>query len=144
MLTSLPGRDRVQIEAMLPELIVNADPVRLRQITRNLLTNAIRYGGRHVEVGAFQSNGMAFLTVSDDGVGVPPARREAIFEPYESLAQSSGTTQAMGLGLTVSRKLARLMGGDLTYRYEGRKSVFELSVPSAASEHSSTDARLPV
>lgn len=133
VLTSLPGRKLITVDERLPESFVTADPVRVRQIVRNLLTNAIRYGGKNVEVAALTAAGVTRLTVIDDGDGVPPDRREIIFEPYETLQSVPGTTQAMGLGLTVSRRLARLMGGDLTYRYEGGRSVFELSVPSASA-----------
>ena len=107
-----------------------ADATRVRQIIRNLLTNAIRYGGNEIELAVRRSNGSVLITVTDDGPGVPEERRESIFEPYERAHAVSTQPASVGLGLTVSRQLARLMGGDLTYRSESRGSSFELSLPA--------------
>jgi signal transduction histidine kinase len=75
-----------------------------------------------------------FVRVRDDGPGVPAGLRERIFDPYESAHDPAGQPGSVGLGLTVSRKLARLMGGDLTYCYEEATSVFELRLPAAPTE----------
>jgi signal transduction histidine kinase len=72
--------------------------------------------------------------VRDNGRGIPLDERERIFDPYERAHDAPGLTASMGLGLTISRGLARLMGGDLTYRYEGGESIFELLLPRFASE----------
>ncbi|MGZ8753652.1 MAG: ATP-binding protein, partial [Acidimicrobiia bacterium] len=70
------------------------------------------------------------ITVNDDGPGIPEDKRESVFQPYER-AHSEGTQPAsVGLGLTVSRQLARLMDGDLIYREGTSGSSFELSLPS--------------
>ncbi len=105
-----------------------ADPVRVRQILRNLLTNAIRYGGDRISVTVDLTGDTACVQVYDDGDGVREADREAIFDPYRS-GRSAAEPGAVGLGLTVSRTLARLMDGDLTYRREGDQSCFELTLP---------------
>ena len=109
------------------------DPARVRQILRNLLTNAARYGGDHVsvELGS-RSNTLASLTVRDDGDPIPPEDRERIFEPYQRVQNQAGQPGSIGLGLAVSRRLARLMGGDLTYRHQNGYSIFELSLRVAA------------
>lgn len=107
------------------------DPARVRQILRNLVSNAFRYGGEDVEVSTRVDGGRACVCVRDNGPGVPVEDRELIFEPYQRSGSGSGNTASIGLGLTVSRKLARLMGGDLTYRFENDRSVFELSLPIA-------------
>jgi signal transduction histidine kinase len=62
---------------------------------------------------------------------VPEDARGRIFEPYASAHGSDAPSGSIGLGLAVSRELARLMGGDLTYRYEDGRSVFELTLPLA-------------
>jgi signal transduction histidine kinase len=106
-----------------------ADPLRLRQIVRNLLTNARRYGGPNVTIEAGRrGTGGIYLQVRDDGVGIPAADRDKVFEPYIRAGGDAGMPGSIGLGLPVSRRLARLMGGDLTYRYQGG-SVFELTLP---------------
>lgn len=107
-----------------------ADATRVRQIIRNLLTNAIRYGGSEVDLKVRRRNGSVLVTVTDDGPGVPEERRESIFEPYERAHTVSTQPASVGLGLTVSRQLARLMGGDLTYESGPDGSSFELSLPA--------------
>jgi signal transduction histidine kinase len=104
--------------------------VRLRQILRNLVSNAIRYGGDHIDVGVARANGHIHITVEDDGAGIPEGQWEQVFEPYARAHDRAEQPSSVGLGLTVSRKLARLMGGDLAYRHEGG-SVFDLSLPAA-------------
>ena len=106
-----------------------ADPVRLRQILRNLLVNGIRYGEGNVEVAVGRSAEVAVVEVRDHGAGVPRDQWEAIFDPYRRAANNTDHPASVGLGLSVSRSLARGMGGDLTYRYEDGMSVFTLTLP---------------
>ncbi len=106
------------------------DPTRFKQIVRNLLTNAFRYGGDHIRVESISLGPTTFLLVSDNGSGVPEDRRDAIFEAYERAHKRSGVTASVGLGLAVSRQLARLMGGDLNYEYNDGWSTFRLEMPS--------------
>ncbi len=119
----------------------SGDPARVRQILRNLFTNAVRYGGDHisVELGS-QSDGLASLIVKDDGDPIPKEDRERIFEPYEQAHDQPRQPGSIGLGLSVSRRLARLMGGDLTYRHDGH-SIFELSLPLAV--HTDLESQQP-
>jgi len=128
---SVGQRIRVQSTADVKAI---ADPARLRQIVRNLLTNALRYGGDGVWI---DIDGSAFdrvyVRVCDDGSGVPHDRWQRIFEPYEREDGKDREPASVGLGLAVSRQLARRMGGDLVYRYDG-KSVFELTLPRTSSE----------
>ncbi|MDP3985040.1 MAG: ATP-binding protein, partial [Acidimicrobiia bacterium] len=79
------------------------DPVRVRQILRNLIANALRYGGPHIRItfGSDGSGGHVFVT--DDGEGGPE-------------------------GHHISRTLARLMGGDLIYRRQGSDTIFQLTL----------------
>ncbi len=113
--------------------VAEADPVRLRQIMRNLVSNAIRYGGDHIDVGIARENGHIHVTVKDDGAGVPEGQWDSVFEPYARAHDTAEHPNSVGLGLSVSRKLARLMGGDLRYRHEDG-SVFDLSLPAASSD----------
>lgn len=107
-------------------LAVWADPLRVRQIVRNLLTNAVRYGGTQVRVEAIEAQDEVMLVVLDDGPGICEEDAERIFEPYVGVAEDRGMPAAMGLGLSVSRSLARLMGGDVTYRRDADWTRFEV------------------
>lgn len=110
---------------------VDADPARVRQIIRNLLTNAIRYGGSRVTVVIGTRGKTGFLQVRDDGAGIDHEHIERIFQPYERVSKPEvARPGSVGLGLYVSRQLANLMGGDLTCRREGEETVFELSLPA--------------
>lgn len=105
------------------------DPGRVRQIVRNLISNALKYGGPVIvlEVGADET--MGSLVVTDNGVGVPEEFRAKIFSAYERGVQPVGLAPSLGLGLHISLVLAQLMGGDLNYCYEDGKSRFQLSLP---------------
>jgi signal transduction histidine kinase len=106
-----------------------ADPGRVRQIIRNLVTNALRYGGDQVRVSCREGPDVASLTVADNGSGVPVAGRKRNLEPYQHAHSRPGLTASIGLGLSVSRKLARLMDGDLIYGYSNGWSTFRLELP---------------
>ncbi|HLU53784.1 MAG TPA: ATP-binding protein [Acidimicrobiia bacterium] len=106
------------------------DPQRFRQIVRNLLSNAERHGGDNVRVGVTHDNGWVRVVVSDDGDGVPPEDIERIFEPYGRASDAPVKQGSVGLGLAVARRLARLMGGDLDYAYEGGWATFRLTLPA--------------
>jgi two-component system, sensor histidine kinase and response regulator len=121
----------------IPESI-DTDPARLRQILMNLVGNAIKF----TEVGSvqvaarLQSGGSPrlIIDVMDTGVGIDPAGRDRIFEPFVqadvSITRRFGGT---GLGLSISRRLARLLGGDLTVDSElGRGSIFSVSIPTGS------------
>lgn len=107
-----------------------ADPQRFRQIVRNLLSNAERHGGRNIRVGISREDSRVLVWVSDDGGGVPPEEVERIFQPYARAAGTEVKKGSVGLGLSVARRLARLMGGELDYIQEGEWATFRLTVPA--------------
>ncbi|NND03941.1 MAG: HAMP domain-containing histidine kinase [Acidimicrobiia bacterium] len=109
---------------------VRADPTRTRQIIRNLIVNADRYGGADVRICVVPGTGRAKLEVRDSGRPLPFREREAIFDRFYRARQVPGLTASVGLGLTVSRQLARDMKGDLTYSHDGEEAIFELSIPT--------------
>lgn len=109
---------------------VVADPSRVRQILRNLLTNAQRYGGPEIRVTAGAIFDKAWVEVRDNGEGVSSDHAVRIFEPYAT-AHSGGVAGSVGLGLSVARQLAELMGGTLTYHRNLGESVFRLELPLA-------------
>jgi len=112
------------------EVVVRADEGRVRQILRNLLTNAIRYGGEEIVVSAAVDGHDAVVRIADNGAGIPENEWDEIFEPYARAHSVPSQPNSVGLGLTVSRTLARLMGGDLTYHFDG-SSIFECRLPLA-------------
>ena len=112
-----------------------ADPSRVRQIIRNLLVNAERYGGPDVRA-CFGSDGDGvWLEIIDDGQGIPDDSVVEVFKPYSRAHNALGQPSSVGLGLTVSRKLAELMGGTLDYRYEDGWSRFRLQLPPVGRVH---------
>jgi two-component system sensor histidine kinase MtrB len=93
-----------------------ADPVRLRQVLRNLIKNAFRHGAAPVTIRAVATPDGAEVQVTDHGPGVPVESRDELFRPFHPLASSDTQPGSLGLGLWISHRLMRLMGGDLTYR----------------------------
>ena len=126
-----PRAPRVEVER---PVLAWVDPLRLRQILRNLLTNAVKYGGPSVVVTAEARGETVVIEVKDDGPGVPEADRARIFDPYVRSQEDLALPGSLGLGLPVSRRLARVMGGDLQYRYDDG-SVFELTLPAPVRGH---------
>lgn len=108
------------------------DPLRLRQILHNLISNAIKFtseGGVHVAVTRHQ--GRLVIEVSDTGVGIPPDRLPQLFEKFEQ-ADTSTTRRfgGTGLGLAICRHLIHLMGGEISATSrEGAGSTFRMAVP---------------
>lgn len=121
-------RDAISVRSQIGAF-VRADGGRLRQVIRNLLTNAHRYGGGRILVDILERDGFGVVRVSDTGPPIPEDQREAIFEAYKSLGTQAGLLPSIGLGLTVSRQLARLMGGDIEYSHTG-ESAFEVTIPT--------------
>ncbi len=108
------------------------DPARVRQVLRNLLTNAERYGGPNVMVSVGQDAHWVHIDVVDDGDGLPREEWEHIFQLYHQ-AHRGDRHESLGIGLAVSRQLAELMGGTLTYSRAHGRSVFRLSLPTDGS-----------
>jgi signal transduction histidine kinase len=122
------GTDR-SFETACEPVWAQADPTRVRQVMRNLLTNALKYGGIAIRVETGRRDSLAVVRVIDDGAGVPEDMRERIFQPFQRAHGAVAAAQSLGLGLAISRQLARAMGGDLAYSYEGDRSIFEFTVP---------------
>lgn len=112
---------------------VPVDRLRLRQVITNLLSNAARFTpvGTQIELRVGIEDGWFELTCEDDGPGVPPERRSELFRRF---ARVRDHTPGMGLGLFLSREIARAHGGDLSFR-EGRSggACFVLRLPSVAA-----------
>ena len=114
-------------------VVALADRGRCRQVVRNLITNALRYGGPNVKIDAWADAGSVHLAVRDDGRGLSGEDALRVFEPYESAHHERTQPASIGLGLTVSSQLARLMDGDLVYYARDGWSTFELTLPVASN-----------
>ncbi|MDP1823978.1 MAG: ABC transporter substrate-binding protein [Archangium sp.] len=115
------------------ELTVTGDRGRLGQVLTNLLSNAVKFteaGGVSVRVEA--KDGTLSISVTDTGVGLSPAQQARLFEPFTQVDESVTRRHGgAGLGLALSRQLARLMGGDLTLQSAtGQGSTFTCTVPA--------------
>jgi len=88
---------------------VIGDPSRIRQILRNLISNAIRHGGAEVTIRASDSNDTTTISVRDSGTALDRDEWESVFDPYYRSHSQPGQPDSVGLGLTVSRRLARAM-----------------------------------
>ncbi|MDH3259450.1 MAG: PAS domain-containing sensor histidine kinase [Acidimicrobiia bacterium] len=111
-----------------------ADPQRVRQILRNLVTNAFRYGGEDVWIEVDSTLAWCKIVVADSGPGISESEREAIFEPFRRAHDTPGLPGSLGLGLSVARKLAEMMDGTLSYRHTGGRSEFELALPAGPEQ----------
>jgi len=125
---------------------IETDPQRLGQILKNLLANALKFtekGGVQLRVSS-ESAGTVSFAVSDTGIGIYEYQQGIIFEAFR---QADGSTHrkygGTGLGLTISRDLARLLGGDIAVRStSGEGSTFVLTLPllySRAAENGRTE-----
>ncbi|MDQ1630343.1 MAG: two-component system, OmpR family, phosphate regulon sensor histidine kinase PhoR [Frankiaceae bacterium] len=111
--------------------LVRCDPVRLRQVLTNLLTNADKYSPpeRPVHVCARRESAMVHIAVRDFGAGIAPEFRTAIFEPFRRLG--AGTQRGAGLGLHIARRLVEAMGGEIWLDPDTEPgAMFRLTVPA--------------
>ncbi len=107
------------------------DCARVRQILRNLMSNAERYGGKRRLMSVETLEGSVRLSVCDDGPPISDDVATQMFDRYYRTRNASGRPGSVGIGLTISRDLSRMMQGDLTYRHDGTWSRFELTLPVA-------------
>jgi signal transduction histidine kinase len=119
--------DEIHVEVA-PETVV-ADALRVRQILRNLISNARRHGGKHLDITGRRQNGVYTLTVSDDGPGVPDEIRDRLFSPFVHHGDRPLITGSVGLGLSITRLLAEGMGGSIDYHRTNGTTRFRLSLP---------------
>ena len=116
----------------LPDLWVHADATRVQQILSNLLSNAVKYNrsGGTVSVRLLRQDTMACVEVADTGLGLTAEQQAMLFEPFNRLGREFSGIEGTGIGLSIARALATLMGGDITVSsVAGQGSVFTLSLP---------------
>jgi signal transduction histidine kinase len=113
----LAGHDVVFRAAIDPGVVhVHADPDRLKQIVSNLLVNAVKFTERgSIMLNAdTTSDGRVVMSVTDTGIGISSADHQAIFEPFRQVHDREHRAPGAGIGLAISLRLAKLMGGSLS------------------------------
>ena len=110
------------------EAVLYADQFRLRQILRNLVDNAVTYGGDEITIDAVTLGEIAMVTVCDNGAGLPQGKEGPVFERFQQVARGKDQPMSLGLGLPVALTLARAMGGDLIYSRRNGLTTFELKL----------------
>ncbi|HKP55459.1 MAG TPA: PAS domain S-box protein [Polyangiales bacterium] len=117
---------------------VSADRTRLRQVLMNYGSNAIKYGRKSgtVTFSVQSQDGSVRISVADDGLGIPQAKQDKIFLPFQRAGQETGPIEGTGIGLAISKRLAELMHARVGFESrEGAGSTFwiELSVPQPST-----------
>jgi CheY-like chemotaxis protein len=131
----------LEIPNRLPAL--QADPVRLRQILLNLLSNARKFTRRGViALGAEVAPPYLHIWVRDTGIGIPIELQERIFEPFATLEQTKRRGEGIGLGLSITRRLVALHHGLMRLESQpGHGSTFHVCLPLPALDHRQATAR---
>ena len=118
-----------------PTLAVGADPDKLQQVLLNLLTNALEFTapGGELRVSCAGRGEQVAISVTDTVIGIAPEKLTDVFEPFVQVDQRlTRVHEGVGLGLAISRDLARGMGGDLAVESTpGAGSTFTLTLPRA-------------
>ena len=146
LVESLARARGLHIEVMLPpqQIMVETDAVKVRQMIVNLLSNAVKFTDRgRIILSGDQRGDQLVITVQDSGIGISSDHIERIFEPFWQVEQTA-TRRAggTGLGLTVTRRLALLLGGDVTVNSNpGDGTTFTICLPIHAAESGSLVAR---
>lgn len=123
-------------------IVVRSDPNLLAEIIQNFVSNAIRYteeGG--VKLECAEMDDQVRVTVSDTGIGIDPDQVEDIFREFHQIRLPGGKKEGFGLGLAITRRLADLLGHEITVESTpGHGSRFSVYVPRASTEYESNDA----
>jgi signal transduction histidine kinase/ActR/RegA family two-component response regulator len=116
---------------------VHADGTRLMQVLVNLMSNAVKYnrpGGR-IDVVLEREGTEVRISVHDEGLGMSPQQQALLFKPFERLGREGSTIQGNGLGLVITNKLVRLMGGRMSvHSAPGVGSEFVVTLPAAKAD----------
>lgn len=123
-----------------PSLDVYSDPLHVRQIVHNLVSNSLRHGGEQIAISASRKKNKIVLIVADNGSGIPDEMTGDLFKRFAHKGHEAVVAGSVGLGLAISHELARELGGGLRYsRVEGW-TTFTLTLPAMLTKD---DLQLP-
>lgn len=122
---------------------VRSDRLRLRQVVRNLLSNARKYGGPNVQVRGRLVSGWYEIRVEDDGEGIPDELRQRLFQRYLHQGDLPAVLGSVGLGLSIVRALTEGMGGAVWYERSAGWTSFVVRVPVSTDAPTNTSHREP-
>ena len=111
---------------------VETDELKFKQVVLNLLANAVKFtpDGGSVAISAHRDGSELNVTVADTGIGVPPEDQERIFESFQQGRRGASKEEGTGLGLTLSRRIVKLMGGRMwLVSMPGAGSTFGFAIP---------------
>jgi len=118
--------------------IVRTDRLRFRQLLRNLLSNARKYGGEHIRVEGRVEGRTYVCAVIDDGVGVPTEIEDRLFERFIHQGHQTATKDSVGLGLSIVHALAQGMGGSINYQRINGETHFTIRIPLTDTQQQPT------
>jgi signal transduction histidine kinase len=124
------------LEIQVPSIEAYADPLHVRQVVHNLVSNALRHGGGRVMVSGTEKVGSAVLVVADNGPGVTPEMEERLFKRFFHEGRQALVSGSVGLGLAISQELAMQMGGSLRYQRVDGWTIFTLRLPALPKHES--------
>jgi len=131
----------IRIEADVPaSLVIDGDPLRVRQILYNLLGNAVKFTpvGGLIVISVRRTGGFAEISVRDSGIGIPWQEQDAIFDKYHQVA--GGKREGTGLGLPIARQLVEGHGGRIWLASEpGNGSCFTFTLPFVSANEESIE-----
>lgn len=121
------------VDVLLTDTNCWGDPVRVRQVVRNLLSNAQRYGGPKIRVTSVRRGNRLEFVVADNGTGVPEDMEPRLFTRFVHGGQEALMAGSVGLGLSVVGSLTQAMGGEVSYSYRDGWASFVVMLPVDAS-----------
>ncbi|MEO3793125.1 HAMP domain-containing sensor histidine kinase [Nonomuraea sp. B10E15] len=130
---------RVELDVE-PDVVMKGSRAHLDRLVTNLVDNAVRHAASTVRVGVRAEGDQAVLEVADDGPGIPPEHREAVFDRFTRLDEARARDAGgAGLGLSIARDIAALHGGTLVYEDAGFIARFPLTPAQAANAGQDTE-----
>jgi signal transduction histidine kinase len=128
-------RHTIQVEARNPRVVGDWDEARIERIVSNLISNAVKYSprGGEIMIEASQEERdqqeWAVLIVRDNGIGIPPAELERVFEPYYRASNTAGTVSGSGIGLAGTRHIVEQHGGHIAVESQAGDTRFTVRLP---------------
>jgi len=131
-----------------PNIMVRADQTRLKQVMLNLMSNAVKYNhdaGSISLSSKITGDDKIRVAITDTGLGIPEDVQDKLFLPFERLGREASDIEGTGIGLTITRELVHLMGGEIGFESEvGKGSTFWITVPLAHGTEAPASPRSPV